>query len=804
MTPGNNNFQDDDSLDIKKYLSLFMSNWYLFAITLFIALTLAYGINRYSQKIYSVSSSLLIKDDQNTGMSNIAGSVIPGGDIFRNQQNLKNEIEIIKSFRINYMVMKSLKDFHIVYVGVGRRGIVESVMYKSCPLVVVYDSLELEPKGIHVGITVLNEEKYRIELDGKMNFETEKNFGERFSDYGFNFTIEKRHPGNPVYNEGGSNNYYFYFKDPGKLASEYRAKLLVSPRDKDASVVTLSVSGFVPEQEADYLNKLMEVYISYGLELKKQIAEQTISFINAQLDIVSDSLNVAAKNLERFRMANKFMDLKNETSIIQTRLESADNERAGIELQLQYYSYLSEYINDRNAAGTIISPSVIGITDQLLLRLISELSSLKNEKEKLGFNIGVNQPALDHIDTMIEEARESLRENIRNCIANLMVSKAETEKRILQNEKEISILPSTERTFVTIQRQFDLNNTIYTYLLEKRAESGIARASTLPDNRPIDYAQLKSLVKPTKRKNIMIALVLGLILPAAVIALIDFFNNRVIDKKDIIKRTKVPVIGYISHSDSKNEIPVVEKPRSALSESFRSVRTSIKYFVKENEVAVIAVSSTVSSEGKTFIAINLAAIMAMLGKKVLLVGLDLRKPRINMVFEFGNSPGMSTYLSGNCDYEEIIKQTQIDNLFYAPSGPTPPNPAELIETGQMKKFMQRARKEYDYIIFDTPPVAVVTDALLLAGYADINLFIVRQRYSSCNTLEMIEQLKNQGELRNMAIIINDISLSGYYGYGLRYGYMQGYGYTYGTAYYGSNYYGKYGKSGKENGYYTEE
>jgi capsular exopolysaccharide synthesis family protein len=234
------------------------------------------------------------------------------------------------------------------------------------------------------------------------------------------------------------------------------------------------------------------------------------------------------------------------------------------------------------------------------------------------------------------------------------------------------------------------------------------------------------------------------------------------------------------------------------------VRTAIKYFVRENEMAIIAVTSTISSEGKTFIAINLAAITAMLGKKVLLIGLDLRKPSINKVFEFEDSPGMSTYLSGNCDYEETIRKTQIENLFYAPSGPIPPNPAELIETDQMKKFIEKAKKEYDYIIIDTPPVAIVTDTLLLAPYVDVNLFIVRQRYTSRNTLDMIEQLNKHGELKNMAILINDINLSGYYGYGMRYGYTHGYGYSYGYNYYGSNYYGRYGYTDKAKEYYTEK
>ena len=798
------NNQEEEAIDIKRYFSLFISNWYWFAIALFFSFVIAYGINRYSPKLWSVSSTLLIKDDQNGGMSNFATSVIPGGDIFKSQQNLKNEMEILKSFSLNLKVMNELKDFHVVYFGVGRRNIVESMMYKTCPFKVIYDSLELQRKEFKVGITILSEQKYRIELDGKTNIQKEINFGEHFTGYGFNFIIKKRFPGKPVFSVNKSNSYYFYFKDPGSLANQYRSKLSVAPRDKDASVVTLSVTGYVPEQEADYLNKLMDVYINYGLEFKKQIAEQTITFINEQLDIISDSLEVAAKNLESFRMSHHFIEIKDEITIIQNRLEKNDAERLEFEMQLLYYNYLAEYINDRNAVGAIIAPSVIGITDNVLLKLFSELSSLQQDKEKMLFNLKDNQLVVKDLDKQIESVRGALRESIKNCVEALNISIAEAEKKLAINAEEMTKLPSTEKRFVTIQRQFDLNNSIYTYLLEKRAESGIAQASTLPDNRPIDYAQLRGLVKPKTKKNLMIALFLGLVLPAAILSLVDFLNNKVIDKKDVMKKTKVPVIGYISHSDSKNEIPVIEKPSSSLSESFRSVRTSLKYYVKENQVTVIAVSSTVSSEGKTFISINLASIIALLGKKVLLVGLDLRKPRINRIFEYDDSPGMSTYLSSNCDYEDIIKKTQFDNLNYAPSGPIPPNPAELIETTQMRKFMDRAKMQYEYIIFDTPPVAIVTDALLLADYADINLFIVRQRYTSMNTLDLIEQLKNHGELKNMAIILNDISLSGYYGYGIRYGHLRGYGYSYGSSYYGSNYYSKYDRADKAKGYYTEE
>jgi capsular exopolysaccharide synthesis family protein len=292
------------------------------------------------------------------------------------------------------------------------------------------------------------------------------------------------------------------------------------------------------------------------------------------------------------------------------------------------------------------------------------------------------------------------------------------------------------------------------------------------------------------------------------IVLADMLNDKIIDKRDVERKTKIPVIGYIGHKEGIADIPVIDRPGSALAESFRSVRTSIKYFVKENETAVISVTSTISSEGKTFISINLAAIIAMLGKKVLIVGLDLRKPRLNKVFGTDYETGMSKYLSGNCPYEEIIKESSIKNLSFVPSGPRPPNPSELIETDLMSSFISRAKTEYDYIIIDTPPVGLVTDALLLAHYTDVNLFIVRQRFTSRNSLEMMESLRIQGELRNMAIVINDISLSGYYGYGMRYNYSYGYGYSYGHAYYGSKYYGGYSyggrKSHKGKGYYTED
>jgi uncharacterized protein involved in exopolysaccharide biosynthesis len=440
--PPQPNFIEDDTIDIKRYLSLFISNWYWFAIALFFALTFAYGINRYSEKIFTVSATLLIKDDQTANISSNVESVIPGGDIFKSRQNLKNEMGILKSFMLNYRVMKELEDFHVIYVGVGRRGIVETRMYKNCPFKVVYDSLELEPKGIGnvVSVNILSDTTYSLDFIGKKVSEKSKKFGERIKEQGFDFTIEIRVPGNKIYSENNKK-FNFYFTNPESLANEYRSKLSVEPIEKEASLVTLTVSGFVAEQEADYLNKLMNVYLEYGLDNKNQTADSTIRFIDRQLDIISDSLSKAENNLKNFRLNNRFIDLSREGNLLQDRLERFEIEKSTFELQLRYYDYLSEYLNIKNAGGTIISPSVMGINDPVLIRLVNELSSFQKEREKLGLNIVSDQPTIELMDRQVEESREALKENIKNGIAGLKLSIGESDKKISSVGEEIGRLP---------------------------------------------------------------------------------------------------------------------------------------------------------------------------------------------------------------------------------------------------------------------------------------------------------------------------------------------------------------------------
>lgn len=809
MENGEQNYYlpESEGIDFRRYFSLFLSNWYWFAAALFLTLAIAYGVNRWGERMYTVQSTILIKDEEFGGGYAEMDKIIPGGDIFRSKQNLQNEIGILKSFDLNYEVMfNRLKEFHVVYTAVGKRGIAESRLYKNSPFIVYYDTINRQPANTRVDVKILSPDKYELTIES-VGYDGEHSFGERFNRFGFDFIILPRNKNVSPFEEGGSNKYYFSFVSPAALANIYRSKLNIAPIEEDATLVTLSVTGLVPEQEADYLDTLMNAYIEQGLDWKNEAAQKTIDFIAGQLGSIATDLNRAESNMESFRRKNRFVDLTAEGNLVLQRLERYELEKNTLNLQMQYYEYLKEYLTSRNESGLIVSPSVMGINDPLLIRLVEELSRMQLQQRQVGFVLKDDVAASNLVTGNVEEARAALLENVNNSVNQLKLSMKDVEERIAEVNVQLGRLPGTERQLIGIQRNFDLYSTVNNFLLEKKAEAEIAMASNIPENRVIDQAEPYNAIqiKPKTRQNYMLALILGLILPAAAIVIIDLLNNKVIDKKDIERVTKAPILGFISHSGYGSEIPVIEKPGSTLAESFRSIRTSLKYFVPVDKPAVIAVTSTISGEGKTFVAVNLAAIISLLGRKTLLVGLDLRKPRIHKILGQDNSEGMSTFLSGNSKYEDIVKKTSIENLWFATAGPIPPNPAELVERKTMSEFLEKAKKQFDFIIFDTPPAAVVTDALLLARQADITLFVVRQRYSSKSTVNLVEEIYRNQEIKNPGIIVNDISMSGYYGYGLRYGYTMGYsyGYNYGYKYYGHTPYGK-GSRDNAGSYYTED
>ncbi len=798
-----------DDIDLMRYVSLFISNWLWIGAALFLALSIAYLFNRYSQQVYNVRSTLMIKEQQASGaIANM--EQIFAGAAYNPYPNLEDEVAILTSYTLNRRVIEDLTEHHVAYIPVARNGIQGQRTYMTSPIVLRKTTGEQpfnKPLTIRFTgpdtFTVSPQEKpdgrnRKAVTDKAGDPEREFRLGELYNFYGFSFTVERRDSTSTI---SDNQRWLVWFESPDQLTNIYRTNLKVDPVEDYASVFNLSFDGYSPQQGADYLNTLMKLYILQGMEWKSRAADNTIDFIEAQLGLISDSLRLAENSMESFRLNNRFVDLTLEGTLVLQRLEKFEGEKNMLGLQVQYYEYLIDYLDARDDSESIISPSVMGVTDPVLVRLVGEFAALQQQKKQMVFTVKENQPQVQLLNRQVEDARAALKENVNSALSQLKLSVNNVNERIGAVERELGRLPGTERRLIGIQRKFDLNNSVYTYLLERRAEAGIAKASQITDNRVIDEAMVQnsSRIKPKEMKNYLTAALLGLIIPMALIVIFDLLNNKIIGRHDIERLTKAPIIGYISHSEYHVEDPVAEKPGSTLAESFRAVRTSLSFYSGQEKCPVIVISSPVSGEGKTFVSVNLATIISMMNKKVLIVGLDLRKPRVHAILKAGNGHGMSQYLSNTATFEEVIAPTQIPNLSFAPSGPVPPNPAELIGSPKMTEFINRARNEFDTIIIDTPPVGIVTDALLLNRLANVTLFVVRQRYTTRGSVQLLDEIYRKGEMPNVSMLVNDISASGYYGYGLRYGYSLGYGHKY---YDPGNYYTKGG--GKSSGYYTND
>ncbi len=779
MNSNNNIPMEEESVDIKKYLFLMLSKWYWFALSIFVGLFIGYLVNRYSVNVYNIQSSLIIKDDDNTKGFTGAENLIQGLRLVKNTKSVQNEIGVLKSYSLAHKALSQLEEFKITYVGVGRRGVVKRELYTSSPFKVYLDSTKENLFGYPINITMISKDKYLLEIDGNYDIKREMRWGEPFNSGPFNFTIKLRNK-NQINNYVSGSTFYFSINSINSLANKYKNKVSIDLNDKKGSILIMTTTGFVPEQEADYLNTLMQTYIQMGLDDKNMIAENTIRFIDSQLAEMTDSLKHAEKKLQNFRSSNKVINIGKEGIVIYDNVQKLQVEKAAVELKSRYYAYLKKYLEGKVDLNQIVAPSAMGIEDVQLTEILSQLSQAYLEQETLKLSANPLTPGLNTIAFKLETLKKTLDEKIKSLIDVNKVMFSEIKRRMADFEQEMSKIPYTERLLIGFEREFNLINKMYTYLNEKRAEAAIAKASNIADNKILDYAlpQNATIVKPNRRMVSLYGFLAGAMIPFIIIVLIGYFNTTITDIKEIQNHTTVPILGLIGHNAYETDLPVGLNPKSTLAESFRGLRTNLGYILRESDKKVITVTSTISGEGKTFIAANLAIIIAFTGKKVLLLGMDLRKPKINNIFGTKLQNGLSTYLIGKDDFNSIIFNTSYENLSIAPSGPIPPNPAELIGTARMDEFIADAKKRFDYIVIDTPPIAIVTDTLIANRFTDALLFITRFNYTNREALNLLENLKTTDQNQNIALVVNDFISKHHYGYNYGYSYGFRYGYKY--------------------------
>ena len=778
---GEENIQEKP-VDIKKILYIVFRQWYWFLLFGILGFSGAYIYNKLTKPLYSISTSILVPEkSKGLDMKNLFEGVLD-----QNNNKIYNQIEIVKSYftinqtllNLNWRTSWSKKDL-LVWNGI----------YMQEPYDVQEPQGFINPAGINIYITPTSGDSYMVSADGEINlnnritdvkFEDKGTFDRPFKNKFFNFTILKK-----VNNfDTSDGEYCFVFNDLNTMTLAYQTDLKAILKEKKGDIILCTLEGEQPSKEGEFLNELVNVYIEGKMNLQNEAQRRSLEFINSQLAGISDSLNNAGTKFTEFRSKNKIIDLGAEGTIVMNNLKDLESEQAKSQIQLDYFNNLLSYLSKPGDLTKLVSPSVVGIEDAALNMLVLKLSELYNRRQVLSFSAKEKNPTLVLIDKELAQTRSRLNENLRNLIENATKSINSMKQRQDNIGFQLNKLPQKEQQMINIQRQFTLTNEIYTFLLQKRAETNISLASSIPDVQVIDIAREETAtpIGLSQRMILIIGFVLGLAIPSLFIMLKNFFDDRIRTQEDIENNTSLPILGSIMHNQSNSDLAVFENPKSNIAESFRALRTNLQFMLTGTQGKVISIHSTNPGEGKSFNAINLATILAMNNKKVLIIGADMRKPRANKILNVQNDHGLSTYLIGYDTFEQVIFPTTVSNLFILPSGPIPPNPAEILGKPEMKILIEKARLLYDYVILDNAPVALVTDGIIVSQLSDLNIFILRYGVSHKHQLEIINQFAAKKMVNHIGIIVNDIKTNSF-------------GYTY---------YKYYQYESYQNSYYTAE
>jgi len=772
---------EQTSFDIKNYLLKLVAYWYLFFISITIAFSINYYNNRFAISTYVSNSTIILKDELQTTQR-----VVGGLNLFDNRKNIENEIGVLKSFSLTKEAIEEL-NFEISYYKYEKfRSDID--LYNSCPFIVELDTSKQQIDYYKCNITILSEKEYKLNIEkGEIN-KTLK-FGELFSNQFISFKININDNYKNTFNNYINNEYYFYKNNIISLIKSYSGRLNVDLRSPNSSILWLWLNGTVPQRMIDYQNKLSEIYLKRRLDGKNRIVKNTIDFIDSQLKSVVDSLSEVEGNLQIFKQSNQIIDISKEGEMLFDELINIRSEKKSIKLKMNFYKYLNKNIAEQKDASTIIAPAFIDIQDKTLNSLLETLEDFKSQREILKFDVKKDLPNYNKLEFQIKNIENNLTKHINKSISLYKYNLSEINKKVSVLNLKLRKIPKVEREILNIERNYKLNDDIYSFLLKRRTEAGITIATNSPGAKILDPARIEDVVKssPKPGENRTKLIFISLIIPILIIIIKDFFNNKIIEKSEIEKNTKIPIVASINKNISNDNIPIFTQPNSPISEAFRLFKTNLKYLLIGKKNPIILISSTISGEGKSFCSTNLAAILAKSNKKTLLIGLDLRKPKLQESFDVNNKIGLSTFLIDYNSIEDIIFDTHVKNLYFMPSGPIPPNPAELIESEKMKNLLIELKTQFDYVVIDTPPIAHVTDTMLITNYSDVNIFVIRQNYSNKNVIKVINEVAEKGKLDNVGILINDIDHSVRfglkYGYGFSYGFNYGYGSADGQGYY---------------------
>ena len=785
----NINEQDEEKVNYQELLFRYIIHWPWFMVSVLICLIGAWGYLYFQTPVYQVSASIMIKDDKKGGNSGSADLENLGlGGVITSTQSIDNEIEVLRSKTILKEVVNNL-ELYITYY--DKDKFPKQEMYKTSPVVVNLTAQEADKLpgavlidmqlssdgGLDVNLKVgLNE--YNKRLD-KLPAVFPTNVGT------FGFTLRDSLLNGQIEGQEDVRHIGVVVSQPFEVAKAYQWALTIASTSKTASVATVSLVNTNTQRGQDFINKLMEMYNRNTNNDKNEVAEKTREFINERIKIINEELGNTEEKLETFKRNAGLTDISSDAQLAVSGNAEYEKKRVENGTQINLVRDLTKYINDPLNEYEVL-PSNIGLTDNGLTTQLERYNELVIERKRLLRTSTENNPMIINLDMSIRAMKANVKTAIDGTLQGLLIVKADLDREANRFSRRISDAPGQERQYVSIARQQEIKAGLYLMLLQKREENAITLAATANNAKIIDEPVSDGLVSPKPKMIYMIALVLGLGLPVGIIYLINLTKFKIEGRGDVEKLTRLPIIGDIPLTEEKNgSIAVFENQNTLMSETFRNVRTNLQFMLKKGQ-KVILVTSTVSGEGKSFISANLAISLSLLGKKVVIVGLDIRKPGLNKVFNISRKEqGITQYLSNpERNLMDLVQASDISkSLYIIPGGTVPPNPTELLARDGLDKAIETLKKNFDYVILDTAPIGMVTDTLLVGRVADLSVYVCRADYTRKVEYSLINELANNNKLPNLCTVINGLDFQKkkygyYYGYG-KYGKFYGYGKRYG-------------------------
>lgn len=781
-------FENGPSFDFKGFLLKILSYWKWFLVSVFFALLIAYQVNIRKEKIYSIETLISAKEETNPLFSSSTNLVFNWGGA---SDQIQTILTTLQSRSHNELVVDKLQ-FYIDYLVQGKYNLIDA--YGAVPFHLDIDKKQGQLAGTLIAIKFISENEYQIKIvfEGSSvsiihysdnsyantsvvegEFIKKYKVGEQVSLPFLNWKLQIND--NPGLYKG--NEYFVRFNDFDGTVANYRT-VNVRADDKGSSIITLGMQGTNKARMVEYLNATVKMLMKRQLDNKNLFATNTINFIDSTLVAMESQLKKTGDELKSFRKDKNIFEVEgNGGAKFSDKILDFDVEKDAVNRKITYYNSLKTYLKNSVDYSKLPAPSVAGIEDPNIVVNVSKLIALSTQRSEMAYAVKSEKIFRD-FDNQMEAIKNVLLENITTAKASMLYDLALIESKINQAESKIKNLPDDQQELIKIKRKYDLNDNIYSTFLQKRSEADIVKAANLSDIHFIDPAKDVGggLIGPKTGVNYILALFLGFLLPLLVITIVFFINNTIYNPEDVSKLTSIPLIGIVGVDSDKNSLAVFDKPKSPLSESFRAIRSSLQFLYKKNNVEgakTLMITSSISGEGKTFCSINIATVFALSEKKTVIVGMDLRKPKLFDEFNLDNSVGVVNYLIKDKNLSEIVYHTSIPFLDVILSGPVPPNPSELILNDGMKELMEELKSKYDYIILDTPPIGLVADSLELAQYCDVTLYIVRQNFTKKEMVTLLNNRISRGELHNTSIILNGFENKAKYGGGYGYGY--GYG-----------------------------